>query len=391
MKETFLTKNFLLMFAINTLICVGFYMIMPILPVYAVRDIGIDQGSVGFIIGVFAISSVIGRPICGYSVDRFGRMVVYMPALVIFTLCFGSYIFATTIFTLFLVRLSHGFAWGVTNTAAATIVSDIIPQNLRGRGIGYFGLSMTLGMAIGPSLGVLLLKHQFDMHGIFLLTAVLCFISFICSLFLRPPAVAKNDKPFNVKHLFEKRVMGIAGIEFFFGLVYASVMVFATLHGLELQIENMSIFFLIFAITTAATRPTGGRIMETKGPTPLLAMGLGAFAVGLIIIALAKNDTAFLVSSAFLGVGGGFIMPTIMTMAINIVAPQRRGAANATIFTAFDLGIGVGSMVFGVISHRLGYAGMYGVATAVVAIPAVMYFAKVRTTYKKMLRETANF
>lgn len=390
MKETLLTKNFLLMFTINTLICVGFYMIMPILPVYAVRDIGIDQGRVGFIIGVFAISSVIGRPICGYSVDRFGRMVVYLPALVIFTMCFGSYIFATTIFTLFLVRLAHGFAWGVTNTAAATIVSDIIPQNLRGRGIGYFGLSMTLGMAIGPSLGVLLLKHQFNMQGIFTLTAVFCFISFICSLFLRPPTVVKNDKPFNIKNLLEKRVMGIAGIEFFFGLVYASVMVYSTLHGLELKIENMSIFFLIFAITTAATRPTGGRIMEKHGPSPLLAMGFGAFAIGLLIIALAQNDIAFLVASAFLGVGGGFIMPTIMTMAINVVVPQRRGAANATIFTAFDLGIGVGSMVFGIISRYLGYAGMYGVATAVVGIPAVMYFLRVRSTYEKMRNETSN-
>lgn len=374
------------MFSINTLMCMGFYMLMPILPVYAVHDIGLDEGMVGFVIGVFAISSVIGRPISGFSVDRYGRMIVFIPAFIVFTLCFGSYVFATAVFSLLLVRLVHGFSWGVTNTAGATVVADIIPQNLRSQGIGYFGLSMTAAMAIGPSLGVFLTDH-FSIKGIFGFSMLLCAIGVGMSFFLKPPKIQRDNKSFNVKNLFEKRVAGIAFIEFFFGFIYISVMSYATLHGLELHIKGMSVFFLIYALAMAVTRPLGGRVMAKYGPTPLLTSGLASFALGLLMLAFAKGELAFMASGSFLGIGGGFIMPTIMTMAINVVIPQRRGAANATIFTALDIGIGLGAVLFGFVAKRIGYEGMYIIAACVVAVPALIYFLKVARSYRFMREE----
>lgn len=390
MKETFLTKNFVLMFFINTFLCIGFYMLMPILPIYAVHDVGLDEGKVGFIVGIFAISSVIGRPICGFSVDRFGRMVVYIPALIVFTLCFGSYILATTASLLLLVRLAHGFSWGVTNTASATVVSDIIPQSVRSQGIGYFGLSMTLAMAVGPSLGVFLLDHV-SMKAIFVLSVILCSISLVMAFFIKLPVIPKDTKRFSFKNLFETRVLGLAAMQFFFGLIYSSVMAYAALHGLALNVKQISIFFLIYAISMAVTRPFGGRLMAKRGPTPLVIPGLIGFACGLFLLGIAKSNLIFLVSGVFLGVGGGFIMPTIMTMAINVVTPSRRGAANATIFTAFDVGIGSGAIVFGYIAKFIGYDGMYGVATLVVIIPTLLYFLVVMKKYKRMLAEMKVF
>lgn len=365
-------------------------MLMPILPIYAVHEVGLDEGKVGFIVGIFAISSVIGRPICGFSVDRFGRMVVYIPALIVFTLCFGSYILATTASLLLLVRLAHGFSWGVTNTAGATVVSDIIPQSVRSQGIGYFGLSMTLAMAVGPSLGVFLLDHV-SMKAIFILSVFLCLMSLVMALFIKLPVVPKDRKRFSVKNLFETRVLGLAAMQFFFGLIYSSVMAYAALHGLSLNIKQMSLFFLVYAVAMAVTRPLGGRIMAKHGPSHLVISGLLGFALGLFLLGLAKGSVVFLVSGIFLGVGSGFIMPTFMTMAINVVIPSRRGAANATIFTAFDVGIGLGAILFGYIAKFVGYDGMYGVAGGIVLIPTLLYFLVVMKKYKRMIGEMKGF
>lgn len=367
----------------------GFYMIMPILPVYAVQDIGLEQGEVGLIIGIFAISAVVARPACGYLVDRYGRMIVYLPAMVLFTLCFGSYIFAATVATLLLVRLIHGLSWGMVNTATATIVADIIPQKFRSRGIGYFGLSMTAAMAIGPSLAAFMLSH-FSLKIIFISSVVLCFIGLLFSLNLKPPVVNKDKKSFNILMLFEKRVFGISVVEFFFGFIYASVMAYVALHALEIKVTVLGTFFLVYALSMAITRPLGGKIMEKYGPTFLIVSGIILFAAGLISTGLARFNGIFLLAGIFLGIGAGFIMPTIMTMAVNVVPPYRRGAANATILVSLDVGIGLGAVIFGKIAEAFGYEKMYLISALILLCPLLIYLFFVSKKYTLLKNEMEN-
>ena len=63
-------------------------------------------------------------------------------------LAMGSYLFASTIFLLLAVRILHGAGFGITTTTYGTVVSDLIPSARRGEGMGYFGLSGTIAMAL---------------------------------------------------------------------------------------------------------------------------------------------------------------------------------------------------------------------------------------------------
>lgn len=127
------------------------------MPDYAVKMLGADESQVGYIIGVYTLSALAIRPLAGYALDSLGRKKIYLLALATFGLLIGTYYFATSLVLLLVLRLIHGLSWGVTTTGGGTIVADILPSQRRGEGVGYFGLSMTLAMAIGPGIGLWLM------------------------------------------------------------------------------------------------------------------------------------------------------------------------------------------------------------------------------------------
>ena len=88
--------------------------------------------------------------------------------------------------------------------------------------------------------------------------------------------------------------------------------------------------------------------------------------------------------------GAGLIMPTLMTMTVNVVVPSRRGAANATSLTAFDMGIGIGAIMLGVLSKTTGYELMYIISAAVLVLPLMWYIVRERTQYAKMTEDMKN-
>ncbi|MBQ3033404.1 MAG: MFS transporter, partial [Deferribacterales bacterium] len=332
-SETIFSPDFLRMFLSNVLLTSGFYMIMPLLPVYAAQELAIDKGKIGLIVGIFAVSSVVARPIAGFLSDRKKRMAVYLPSLVAFALCFGLYSVAWTFLVLLFARLIHGISWGFVSTSTSTVVSDIVPAKFRGRGLGYFGLSMTLAMALGPALGAFLMDY-IPFWGIFAVCFGLSAFAFIISVNVKPPYVEQNKSPMSFSTVFEKRVFGISLMQFLYGITYSGVMAYPVLHGLERGVESgLKYFFPIMALFVTIFRPYAGKVTDKYGPSWVLFFGFIFFALGNILLGVSGNDIVFLMSAGVIGMGAGLIMPTLMTMTVNVVVPSRRGAANATSLT----------------------------------------------------------
>ena len=107
----------------------------------------------------YIVASVVVRPFAGFGLDKYGRKKIFILSLLFYALVFNGYIIAWTVAVMILVRFTHGLTWGLTTTSNSTIAVDIIPSNKRGEGIGYFGISTTLGMALGPAIGSFILQH----------------------------------------------------------------------------------------------------------------------------------------------------------------------------------------------------------------------------------------
>ncbi len=371
----------------------AFYFLLPTLPVYAVNALGASNNQVGYIIGVYALAALLIRPFCGYALDAFGRKYVYLIALVFFAALLGAYHFAYTFFLLLMVRIFHGFAWGVITTGGSTIAADIIPEKKRGEGIGYFGLAMTFSMAIAPYMGDVIMGDD-NFVNLFNISFGFGVAALLLALFVKVPKIKTGDTKLNLKKMFDKRVTRIAIVMFTAAFPYAGIIAFIMIFAEQVGIPSIrvffvtidpSAFFIFFALGVAIVRLLVGKIMDRKGPSGIVFIGLAVTIIGLLMLRYIDTFWLFMVSGVLVGMGNGLIMPTVQTMALNIVEEECRGAANATFFSAIDLGIGAGSIALGYLAEYLGIGMMFFVCGLILLFPLIFYFLFVRKHYYEQL------
>lgn len=383
-SERLWTRDFNLLTLANLLMAISFYFLLPTLPVYVVKSLGADKSQIGYIIGVYTLAAVSIRPLAGYALDSLGRRPVYLYALGLFALIMPVYKLATGLALLLLIRLLHGFSWGFVTTSGGTIVADVIPPKRRGEGIGYYGLSMTIAMAIGPTIG-LWLTGESNFGRLFTSAGILAAAALLLASFVKYPEVPTMKRSLSWQAFFEVKVLPLSAVMFFVTVVYGGVVSFITIYGPEVGIKNAGLFFLVYAVLMGLTRPIAGRLFDKKGPTPVMAIGFVSLIAGYVLLAVWRNPVGFLTSAAVMGIGFGMVWPCLMAMTVNMVPPQRRGVANSTVFSALDLGIGSGSVVLGLLANYTSISTMYLTSAFILIIPVILYFGYASKGYLSAL------
>lgn len=355
------------------------YYLMSTVPLYTTQVLGGDKGDVGTLFALFAFAGVVARPIAGWVLDTHGRMRAAWLSLLLLLAAVLAYNWAAGLGALFALRFLHGICWGFSTTSLATVAADVIPQRRRGEGIGYFGLSMSFAMLLGPWLGLRLLQG-WDYSGMFWAVAFIAALAVLCLSGIRYREggsghphrgghPAKGGRP-PQRGWLEKRVLAYGAIVFFMAIGYGTVLSFIVLFAQEIQLDNPAIFFLVNAAGVIVSRPYAGRIMDKKGPVGIMCAGFAAFLACFLCLYLAQGWIMFVLAALLLGIGFGILYSLCFALAINVVEKHRRGMANGTILTAFDLGFAVGSMLLGQVSLYLGLRLMY----LSCVIPAVLAF-----------------
>ena len=327
-------------------VSLSFYFLLPLLPVIAVKQLGVGNSQAGYLVGIYSLSALLVRPFAGYALDSFGRKKIFLFSICFFALFTFSYYLATTFIVFLFLRLLHGFAWGVFNTSSATIAADIVPPRKRGEGIGYFGLAMSLAMAVGPMFAFWLVG---DSHydRLFIAASIPAVFSFIAASIVKVPLLQFSRKIFTWRNFIEVRVLPICAVQFFIAFIYGGLVSFIALYCEEINVANGGIFFLFHAIAASLTRPFAGRVMDQKGPKLVVTTGIFFLIGAYTLLWSSYNMAIFIIASLFFGFGYGLFMPAMQTMIIYMVEPNSRGVANSTFSSTIDLGIGIGSIIMG--------------------------------------------
>jgi MFS family permease len=373
-KATLFSRDFVHLTLSVFLISTAFYFLMPTLPVFLQDVLRADKQMVGLIIGMYTLAALLSRPISGYVLDTYGRKKVFLVSMILFSLLFFLYPVATAIFPLLILRFLHGLNWGASTTAGFTLVVDLVPAEKRGRGIGYFGLSFTVAMSIGPVIGLKVMGED-HFTALFLVAGLVSVFGILMASLVRYPRFIPPAKSaFNWKMLISKQAVPVSLNMLLLAASYGGVMTFITLYAKENALGAYTgWFFTIMAIGTALTRVFSGSLFDRYGPTWISVFSIISVSGGLLLLAHAPVVNFFLISGFVIGVGFGVIFPTLQTMANNVVTPDRRGAANSTFLSGLDLGIGIGSVLTGVLAEPMGLAWTYQTA-ALLALGGLLYF-----------------
>jgi MFS family permease len=368
--------NFILLTAANFLMCVTYYSIISTLPIYLVSELHAGKRDVGIVLASYTIASVLIRPFGGFALDKFGRRTIYLLALLLYALFFCGYLVATTIAMLIVLRFIQGLTWGVTTIAGSTVAVDTIPDNKRGEGIGYFALSTTLGMSFGPVVG-LFICHHFGYTAMFISGIATSVISLVCASFVRiPPMMPRLKVHFSWKNLFEKKAIIPSVNLLIIMTTYGGLLSFIALYGREIGIQNTSLFFLVFSLGIATSRLAAGKSFDRNGPVKILTICLSLMIIGFPLLVIFDNAVGFYISAMVIGFGIGVVFPVFQTMVNNLADVSRRGAANSTLFTALDLGMGSGMVIMGYIAQYYSISATF-IISAVISLIGLIFFRKI--------------
>jgi len=370
-KEKIWTKDFVLICIANFFIFLGFQMTLPTIPLF-VEDLGGSDQLIGFVVGIFTFSALLLRPYAGNSLETKGRKFVYLIGLSIFVLSVGSFGFLASIFLLFAMRVVQGVGWGFSTTASGTIATDLIPASRRGEGMGYYGLSGNLALAFGPSLG-LILTGVISFKQLFLICAGLGLIALLLSSRITYKSVEQRPVGTTKLNLFEKSALKPSLLLFFITVTFGGIAAFLPLYTEQKDIGGIQLYFLLYALALMVTRSFAGQLYDRKGHQAVFIPGTLLILVAMVFLAWLPNSMVLFIAAFLYGLGFGMVQPALQAWAIEKSPMNRRGMANATFFSFFDLGVGIGAMVFGQIGHLLGYSSIYKTGAVSIFISMLLY------------------
>ena len=378
--------NYLKVWSANFLMYFAFYLIGPLLPLFLRDSFGADKATIGLVLSGYTITALVIRLFSGYLVDTFPRKKVLLLFYACFAFLFAGYFITSSLFLFALIRTLHGAPFGATTVAASTMAIDVLHPQRRAEGIGYYGLSNNIAMAIGPSAGLLLYHATGNYNILFGLSLLMALGGLAVDSTIRcaerQPVPDKKVMSLDRFILLKAWSQGICVmcLSFAFGILTTYVAIYSQ-ERLGMS-SGSGTFFLLLAVGLIVSRLTGNRSLKKGLVVRNASMGGVISLCGYIIFALVTNRVGYFASAFIIGFGQGHFYPAMQTMFINLTGHERRGTANSTILTSWDVGSGIGIILGGVVTELLGgYGSAFWLAVAVETLGTVWYFAHARGSF----------
>jgi MFS family permease len=369
-KDRLWTRPFIQLSLGAMVLFIGFYLLLPTMPLF-VKELGGSEAQVGLAAGLFTLTAVVFRPFVGGLVDRYGRRPFLVGGMLVFTLSMWLYDWVGGVLALLALRMLHGAGWAFSTTAVGTIAADLIPVSRRGEGMGWFGLAMTIAMAVGPMAGVWILEDG-SFPRLFLLATALSAASLLLMATTGHPEGQPAEKqPFVI---FDKSVLPVTTPLFFLAAAYGGITTYLPLFAESIRV-NAGTFFLVYAVVLTLVRPIAGRLSDRYGEGRVIVPSLTLTVVSLIVLTFTDGLAGVILSAVLYGAGFGSAQPAMQAANYRLCPADMRGVASASFMTAFDLGIGFGAIALGLVSEHAGYNALFAVCAASVLVSAALFAA----------------
>lgn len=393
-----MTANFTLFFA--------FYVLTPLLPLYLSEHFGATKDVIGLVLSGYTITALLFRPFSGYVVDSFPRKTVLMISFGAFAIFFAGYLAASTLLLFMIVRTLHGGPFGALTVANSTVAIDVLPSSRRTEGIGYYGLSNNLAMALAPTIGIFIYRYSHSFELLFWLALVVACVGWLVdstvSLSAREMARPKSKLSLDRFFLVRGWLLGVNMVAF--GFSFGVLSNYLAIYGKEVMgiTGGTGAYFMLCSIGLILSRLQGGKALRQGRVTHNAGEGMVISLIGytlfILMPTLAKCSMVnvqwsmvigYYGSALLIGLGNGHMWPAFQNMTINVASNSQRGTANSTILISWDIGMGLGILVGGVIAEFLGYAAAFWTVVLVNASGVACFFLATKAFFlRRNLNET---
>ncbi|MBR7030923.1 MAG: MFS transporter [Prevotella sp.] len=403
--ERLWNRNYCKVMVANFSLFFAFYVLTPLLPLYLSEHFGATKDVIGLVLSGYTVTALLFRPFSGYVVDSFSRKKVLMLCFGTFSIFFAGYLAASTLLLFMVVRTLHGGPFGALTVANSTVAIDVLPSSRRTEGIGYYGLSNNLAMAIAPTIGIFLYKLTNSFEALFWLALIVACLGWLVdsTVDLRDKnqmyqrdgsSVTSSAEKCNRRTvpLIHRRTVPLIHLSwdrFFlvkgwllglnmvaFGFSFGVLSNYLAIYGKEVLgiTGGTGTYFMLCSVGLILSRLQGGKALRKGRLTHNAAEGMVISFIGYTLFIAAPGWLGYYGSALLIGLGNGHMWPAFQNMTISVASNNQRGTANSTILISWDIGMGLGILVGGIVSELLGYAAAFWTVVLVNGAGVLCFF-----------------
>jgi len=395
--ERLWNRNYIKVMTANFSLFFAFYLLTPLLPLYLHETFGATKDVIGLVLSGYTITALLFRPFSGYFVDSFPRKKVLMVCFAAFAIFFAGYLAAGTLLLFTIVRTLHGGPFGALTVANSTVAIDVLPSSRRNEGIGYYGLSNNLAMAIAPTFAIYTYAQTHNFQLLFWLALAIATFGWIvdATVELKPrnAQLLKPNSKLSLDRFFLARgwLLGLNMV--FFGFCFGVMSNYLAIYGKQVlgMTGGTGTWFMLCSIGLMLSRIQGGKALRqgrlTHNASEGMVISLVGYTLFILLPTLGGSQFFTLHSSLFtyigyyssailIGLGNGHMWPAFQNMMISMAHHNERGTANSTILISWDVGMGLGILAGGAIAEHYGYNAAFWTVAVVNAVGVILYFLK---------------
>ncbi|MEE1252985.1 MAG: MFS transporter [Bacteroidales bacterium] len=383
-EEKLWNSNYIKVWLANFMIFFSFMLVTPLLPIYLSETFAADKHVIGVVLSGYTLTALLVRPFSGFIVDSYPRKQVLLICFFLMFIFFAGYLVAGSLLLFAIVRTLHGAPFGATTVANSTVAIYVLHPSRRAEGIGYYGLSNNIATAISPSVAIYIyqLTHNFDL--IFAISMAVAGIGLIINstVKLEKRELIKDKKVISLDRFFLLKSWSQSLTMVCFAFSYGILSTYIAIYGKEqLGITSgTGLFFLLMSLGLICSRLIGNRTLSKGKIVENASIGILISLVGYFIFAAVNNSFGYYSAALIIGLGNGHMFPAFQTMYINLAPHTQRGTANSSLLISWDVGVGLGILIGGVVVEYFGYNASFWVSAVVnlLGVVGFIFFARKR-------------
>ena len=392
MKRNMYSKDIILVLAATF-----FYMSSPMLVTPLItgftESIGGSAAVMGFVGGLMNLCSLFCRPFAGNLADRLSKYKVSLIGAVFMSLACIGYILAPNEAVVVTARIINGIGFACCSVCMATWMSNMLPKEKIGSGMGVYGTMNALGMAVAPAIGVSVYQ-RFGYRMAFCIALVFSIAIIIVIQFIKDKGnPVQTEKTENIKpageitvkprlQVVDVKVLPIAFIIMLFAIPYCATQSFLVTYA---EVQNLpvtvSMFFPTYAIVLIVLRLTLRNLFDKLPFRVFLLSSCICEFLAILLLAGMRNNIMMMLASVFLAGGYGIMSSVCQSTAMLLAGREKRGLANSTYYIGVDLGMTLGPMIGGALYGGLDIRLFYPALMVTMPLAGVVYLAAVRKSF----------
>ncbi len=367
----------------------GFGILIPILPTFASKDLGISDFGIGLIVAVFSLMQFIFNPMLGKLSDKVGRRPIILATQVLTAISYIIFAFAESFGVLLFSRMLAGLG-GSNIGVAQAYIADITSKEERSKGMGLIGAAFGLGFVFGPVIGALLSKYGYHIAGIG--SAFFTFSAFAFAFFNLPESIKeKNENKIEIKIFdlsFAKKIFANPQLSFLIFLFFLIIFSFANIYGTFAILgykfygfsdQQNGILFGISGMVGVIVQALFIRILSQKfSDFFIVIFGIIFMTAGLGLLPYGGNFLGVALVISVLSIGSGILQPIIPSMISKLSPENQQGAVLGFSQSVSALARVLGPLWGGFSFEVLGYQFPFltGAFFTLIALIACFYFMR---------------